>query len=98
MNFHRSFEHQSGEAHPRRILRTYARYYNDIRTHWALDKDAPAFRLLNHQLKRDPWRTASLLRSGLGFDLTDTLLAAGFIKTSLVEDSSKGFCALAIKP
>src|SRR5262249_53534112 len=33
-----------GETHLRRILRTYARYYNDIRTHWSLDKDAPAFR------------------------------------------------------
>src|ERR1019366_2174899 len=30
-----------GEAHLRRILRTYARYYNDIRTHRSLDKDAP---------------------------------------------------------
>jgi hypothetical protein len=25
-------------------LRTYARYYNDIRTHRSLDKGAPAFR------------------------------------------------------
>ena len=33
-----------GEAHLRRILRTYARYYNDIRTHRSLDKDAPAVR------------------------------------------------------
>ena len=33
-----------GETHLRRILRAYARYYNDIRTHWSLDKDAPAFR------------------------------------------------------
>src|SRR5262249_20645595 len=33
-----------GEAHLRRILRTYARYYNDIRTHRSLNKDAPAFR------------------------------------------------------
>ena len=33
-----------GEAHLRRILRTYARYYNDIRTHWSLDKDAPVSR------------------------------------------------------
>ena len=33
-----------GEGHLRRILRTYARYYNDIRTHRSLDKDAPAFR------------------------------------------------------
>jgi transposase InsO family protein len=29
-----------GEAHLRRILRTYARYYNDIRTHRALRNDA----------------------------------------------------------
>jgi hypothetical protein len=33
-----------GEAHLRRILRSYARYYNDIRTHRSLDKDAPAAR------------------------------------------------------
>jgi len=33
-----------GEAHLRRILRTYARYYNDVRTHRSLDKDAPVCR------------------------------------------------------
>ena len=33
-----------GEAHLRQMLRTYARYYNDIRTHWSLDKDAPLSR------------------------------------------------------
>ena len=33
-----------GEAHLRRILRDYARYYNDIRTHRSLDKDAPVSR------------------------------------------------------
>jgi transposase InsO family protein len=30
-----------GEAHLRRVLRTYAGYYNGIRTHLALGKDAP---------------------------------------------------------
>lgn len=30
-----------GEVHLRRLLRAYARYYNDIRTHRSLDKDAP---------------------------------------------------------
>src|SRR5258708_189419 len=35
-----------GEAHLRRILRSYARYYNDIRTHRSLDKDAPVSRLV----------------------------------------------------
>jgi transposase InsO family protein len=33
-----------GEAHLRRILRAYARYYNEIRTHRSLYKDAPVFR------------------------------------------------------
>ena len=33
-----------GEAHLRRVLRSYARYYNDIRTHRSLDKDAPVSR------------------------------------------------------
>jgi len=33
-----------GEAHLRRVLRTYACYYNNVRTHRSLDKDAPAFR------------------------------------------------------
>jgi transposase InsO family protein len=33
-----------GEAHLRRILRTYACYYNKIRTHRSLDKDAPVSR------------------------------------------------------
>jgi transposase InsO family protein len=33
-----------GEAHLRRILRSYARYYNDIRTHRSLHKDAPVSR------------------------------------------------------
>ena len=33
-----------GEAHLRRILRAYAGYYNKIRTHRSLDKDAPVSR------------------------------------------------------
>jgi transposase InsO family protein len=33
-----------GEAHLRRILQAYAGYYNDIRTHRSLDKDAPISR------------------------------------------------------
>jgi transposase InsO family protein len=35
-----------GETHLRRILRSYARYYNDIRTHRSLDKDSPVARLV----------------------------------------------------
>jgi len=33
-----------GEVHLRRILRSYACYYNDIRTRRSLDKDAPVSR------------------------------------------------------
>ena len=33
-----------GEAYLRRILRCYAHYYNDVRTHRSLDKDAPVSR------------------------------------------------------
>jgi transposase InsO family protein len=34
-----------GEAHLRRILRSYADYHNSVRTHLALDKDAPIHRM-----------------------------------------------------
>ena len=33
-----------GEAHLRRILRSYARHCNNLRTHRSLDKDAPISR------------------------------------------------------
>ena len=33
-----------GEAHLRRILSSYERYYNQARTHLALQKDAPLHR------------------------------------------------------
>lgn len=33
-----------GEAHLRRVLKSYADYYNRVRTHRSLNKDVPAFR------------------------------------------------------
>ncbi len=33
-----------GETHLRRVLKSYARYYNELRTHRSLDKDAPISR------------------------------------------------------
>jgi Integrase core domain len=33
-----------GETHLRRVLKSYARYYNEMRTHRWLDKDAPVSR------------------------------------------------------
>jgi hypothetical protein len=35
-----------GETHLRRVLKSYARYYNEVRTHRSLDKDAPISRPL----------------------------------------------------
>ena len=32
------------EAHLRAVLKAYASYYNEVRTHLSLDKDAPDFR------------------------------------------------------
>jgi hypothetical protein len=50
-----------------RILQTYARYYNNIRTHRSLDKDAPLSRHRTHQFTPNPWRASSPLCAGLGF-------------------------------
>ena len=33
-----------GEAHLRVVLKAYASYYNEVRTHLTLEKDAPDFR------------------------------------------------------
>jgi transposase InsO family protein len=33
-----------GEAHLHAVLKDYACYYNEVRTHLSLDKDAPEFR------------------------------------------------------
>src|SRR6266540_555945 len=37
-----------GEAHLRRILTKYAAYYNELRTHRSLDKDAPVHSAIQH--------------------------------------------------
>ena len=35
-----------GEGHLRRVLQSYARYYNELRTHRSLNKDAPIHRAI----------------------------------------------------
>jgi hypothetical protein len=37
-----------GEGHLRRILNTYAGYYNELRTHRSLTKDTPLHRVVEH--------------------------------------------------
>jgi hypothetical protein len=57
-----------GEAHLRRILKSYARYYNETRTHLALGKDAPVSRPVQRTGvigSCDPGRTSSPLTAPL---------------------------------
>jgi transposase InsO family protein len=53
------------EAHLRRILKAYAHYYNGVRTHRSLNKNAPVSRPVQprrcHQFKRLSGRTSSPL-------------------------------------
>jgi transposase InsO family protein len=50
-----------GEGHLRRVLRSYARYYNEMRTHRSLDKDAP----LSHPAQRTGSIKSHALLGGL---------------------------------
>src|SRR6266849_5505650 len=50
-----------GEAHLRGILQAYARYYNDLRTHRSLDKDAP----FSRPVQRTESITSQALLGGL---------------------------------
>ena len=69
-----------GEVHLRRILRSYARYYNDIRAHRSLDKDAPVSRPVQRTGKftRDTWWTSPSLLPGLGFRYTHQAMVKRF--------------------
>jgi transposase InsO family protein len=46
-----------GEAHLRRILSAYAAYYNQVRTHLALQKDAPFHRTAQRWAPLSPFRS-----------------------------------------
>ena len=50
-----------GEAHLRRVLASYATYYNQVRTHLALGKDAP----LGRAVQRSGVTVAIQILSGL---------------------------------
>ena len=60
-----------GEADLRRVLKAYASYYNQVRTHLSLDKDAPDFRQAqpvgNIRGVAPPGRTTPSLHQGLNF-------------------------------
>jgi transposase InsO family protein len=52
-----------GEAHLRRILKSYADYYNDVRTHRSLNKDAP----MGRPIQRTGAVTSHALLGGLHY-------------------------------
>jgi hypothetical protein len=60
------------EGHLRRILSKYASYYNEVRTHLALGKDARTLHALgravrNHRRATDPWRATPSVCANLSF-------------------------------
>ena len=72
------------EAHLRRILRSYAGYYNDIRTHRSLDKDAPVSRSVlrigasNHTRSLADFITITFgFRFSVHTDIMPTLVLSG---------------------
>ena len=76
-----------GEVHLRRILKSYADYYNVVRTHRSLNKDAPVSRPVQrtgvHQFTRHPGRTSSPLRPCLSFRYTQSARASLEARRSL---------------
>src|SRR5450631_1641638 len=57
-----------GERHLRHVLLSYMNYYNEVRTHLSLDKDAPTSRPVQswaHSLPSGPGRAASPICSDL---------------------------------
>jgi transposase InsO family protein len=71
-----------GEIHLRRVLKSYADYYNGIRTHRSLNKDAPVTRKIQRigsiKSHRHPWRASPPLCSSLSFRYTQ----AGEVRSS----------------
>src|SRR5712691_2828197 len=68
-----------GEEHLRRILKNYADYYNGVRTHRSLNKDAPLSRQVQRSgviNSRHTGRTSSSIRSDLDFRYTQGPLLA----------------------
>ena len=60
------------EAQLRRVLKNYASYYNQVRTHLSLDKECARFSAeaenRPHRSNTYPRRAPSSIRPGLGFD------------------------------
>jgi hypothetical protein len=75
---HRIYPSRMPRPHLRHILEAYASYYNEVRTHLSLDKDAPDFRRTQkigpHRSHTNPRRPAPSIRQGLAFDEAQEIL------------------------
>jgi transposase InsO family protein len=67
------------EDHLRRILSKYVSYYNEVRTHLSLGKDAPCTRPIvrRHHCAADPWRTTPSICTNLRFSEATGSLGVG---------------------
>jgi hypothetical protein len=77
-----------GEMHLRRVLKSYAKYYNETRTHRSLDKDAPISRpvqwdgsIMSHARKH---------RASLAHRLRGTKAGDGFVQSLPVLVGERG--------
>src|SRR6266436_3875441 len=67
------------EAHLHRVLKSYASYYNQIRTHLSLDKDAPGFRRRRSSAASQRYRSSAgsiIITSGFRFWIGTSKTAA----------------------
>jgi transposase InsO family protein len=84
-----------GEAHLRRILKSYADYYNGIRTHRSLNKDAPVSRLVQRagvirsRAILGGLRTSLPLWSELGFSVHTGLNSETFAGGTTILNASR---------
>ena len=77
-----------GEAHLRRILKSYARYYNGVRTHRSLNKDTPDFGRFSDPVSsvRTPsWADFTITTRGFDFSVhTATAIQKEIDKRDLI--------------
>jgi Integrase core domain len=77
-----------GEASLRRTLKAYACYYNEVRTHRSLSKDALEVRAIQFTgvvRSRRAWRTSLSLRPGLAFQYTQPFWLPSLLAVAIAQ-------------
>src|SRR5271169_2044929 len=76
-----------GERHLRHVLLSYVKYYNEIRTHLSLDKDAPASRAI----ERTGYILCRPILGGLHHQYSRILFTIGTSRTAQIRET---YCGL----